>query len=186
MANHRDDYYIKQVLKGKTNAFAILVERHKDMVFTLAMKMLKDRGEAEEVAQDTFVKCYQSLARFKGESKFSTWLYKIAYNKCLDSLKRNKRYVIPDSISAMEGKGGEELNALQQIAKKDRDKAVQQAIRTLPEEEQLLILLYYFEELAIKEIAKIVHLSEANIKVKLFRSRKFLYELLDKNTLIRE
>lgn len=186
MANHKDDYYIRQVIKGDANAFAPLVERHKDMVFSLAVKMLRDRAEAEELVQDVFVTCYRSLSKFRGRSKFSTWLYKITYNRCLDVLKVKRRYRASDDISGIKEVEEEELNALQQIAENDRNKAVRQAIGLLPEEEQVLVWLYYFDELTVKEIAKVVNLSEANVKVKLFRSRKFLYRILQNNSVIRE
>src|ERR1700704_5826586 len=91
MDNADDQYYIRSVRDGGTNAFAVLVDRYKDMVFTLSLKMLKNREEAEEVSQDTFVKIYKSLNKFNGESKFSTWIYKVAFNTCLDRLKKNKR-----------------------------------------------------------------------------------------------
>ena len=86
-----DQHYIDKILQGETNSFAVLVDRYKDMIFTLALKMVKNREEAEEVAQDTFIKIYNSLNKFKGDSKFSTWIYKIAYNTCLDRLKKNKK-----------------------------------------------------------------------------------------------
>ena len=89
--NTNDQVYINRILDGDTNAFTVLVDRYKDLVYTLAMRMMKNREEAEEVAQDAFIKTYKSLDKFKGESKFSTWIYRVAYNTCLDRLKKNKR-----------------------------------------------------------------------------------------------
>ncbi|WP_339716229.1 sigma-70 family RNA polymerase sigma factor [uncultured Kriegella sp.] len=91
-----DQLIINNVLNGDTTAFAVLVNRHKNMVFTLAFRMLKNREEAEELAQDTFVKVFRSLEKFKGEAKFSTWVYRITYNGCLDRLKKlkNEPYVV--------------------------------------------------------------------------------------------
>ncbi|SFW13456.1 RNA polymerase sigma-70 factor, ECF subfamily [Sinomicrobium oceani] len=186
MTDHKDDYYIRQVLEGKTEAFAFLVEKYKDMVFTLSIKMLKDREEAEEITQDVFMISYRSLREFRGDSRFSTWLYRIAYNKCLDVLKRKGRYVIVDYPDRLTGVPHEALNALQQIVEKDRNEAVRQAVKLLPEDDRVLVWMYYFDEMSIKEIAKVVNLSEANIKIKLFRSRKILYRLLENNKLIRE
>src|ERR1700748_811010 len=91
MTEADDQHYIRLVMEGDTNAFAVLVNRYKDMVFTLSLKMLKDREEAEEVAQDIFLKLFKSLNKFNRESKFSTWIYKVAFNTCLDRLKKNKR-----------------------------------------------------------------------------------------------
>ena len=87
-----DQHYINLILNGDASAFSILVDRYKDLVFSLTIKMLKNREEAEEVSQDTFIKAYKSLPKFKGDSKFSTWIYKIAYNSCLDRLKKNKKF----------------------------------------------------------------------------------------------
>ncbi|PQJ73868.1 RNA polymerase sigma factor, partial [Polaribacter gangjinensis] len=69
-----DQYYIQKVLQGDANAFAYLIDAYKNMVFTLALKMTKNREEAEEICQDTFIKAYQNLSKFQGDSKFSTWL----------------------------------------------------------------------------------------------------------------
>ena len=91
MANLTDEHYIEKTLKGDANAFAYLIDRYKDMVFTLAIKMVKSREEAEEVSQDSFIKAFRSLDKFKGDSKFSTWLYKIVYNNCMDLVKKKAR-----------------------------------------------------------------------------------------------
>ena len=91
MDKENDLYYINLVIEGNTNAFAVLVDRYKDFVFTLSLKMLRNSNEAEESAQDTFIKVFRSLNSFKKESKFSTWLYKITFNNCLDRIKKQKR-----------------------------------------------------------------------------------------------
>lgn len=88
MEKVNDQHYINAVIEGDTNAFSVLVDRYKGMVFSLSLKMLQNREEAEEAAQDTFIKTYKSLSRFNGDSKFSTWIYKITYNNCLDRLKK--------------------------------------------------------------------------------------------------
>ena len=187
MANQKDDYHIKQVLEGNANAFAPLVEKYKDMVFTLALRLLKNREEAEEVAQDVFVKSYQSLSGFKGRSKFATWLYSITYNACMDVIKRKKRYMVPEDISMLnDSRTTQEEDALSLLMKHDRNTAINQTIEKLPEEDRSIIWCYYFEELSIKEIAKVVNLSPSNVKVRLHRSRKRLYALLEHNLLIKE
>lgn len=186
MANHPDDYYIQQVLRGCAHAYEPLVERYKDKVFTLALKILKNREEAEETAQDVFVKCYQSLARFEGRAKFATWLYRITYNACMDALKRKQHYAVTEDIVSLQDAYGEhEESVLEQLLREDRNTFLTKAIEKLPADEQVILLMHYFEELSLKEIASIVHLSVTNVKVKLHRSRKKLYELLENNTLLR-
>ena len=187
MTNQKDDYHIKRVLEGHADAFTPLVEKYKDMVFTLALRLLKNREEAEEVAQDVFVKSYQSLSGFKGKSRFATWLYSITYNACMDVIKRKKKYIISEDISMLnDTRVIQEEDALSFLIKHDRNEAVNQTVAKLPEEDRAIIWCYYFEELSVKEIAKVVNLSPSNVKVKLHRSRKRLYTLLERNALIKE
>lgn len=174
-----DQVYINRILDGDTNAFAVLVDRYKDLIYTLAMRMMKNKEEAEEVAQDAFIKVYRSLNKFKGESKFSTWIYRVAYNTCLDRLKKNKRTqrtVTIDEYTEHQVKTID--NALDKIEATERQAAIQECIELLPSEDSFLLTLYYFEELSLEEISKIVGLKPNNVKVKLFRSRKKLATIL--------
>ncbi len=174
-----DQHYINLVMDGDTNAFAVLVDRYKDLVFTLSLKMLQNREEAEESAQDTFIKIYKSLNRFKGESKLSTWIYKITYNNCLDRLKKQKKnrpilaineFTEHEVISLM--------NVLDTIEESERRQMIQDCLDILPAEESFLLTLYYFDENSLKEISKIMGINENNVKIKLFRSRKKLTGIL--------
>ena len=85
-----DNEIISRVLKGEQNAYAELVNRYQAYVFTLTLRMIKSREDAEEVAQDVFIKAYRSLADFRGESKFSTWLYTITNTTCITFLRKKK------------------------------------------------------------------------------------------------
>ncbi|MBC5836357.1 RNA polymerase sigma factor [Flavobacterium muglaense] len=179
MIQIEDTYYIKKVLAGDTKSFAVLVDRYRDLVFTLALRMLKNREEAEEVAQDTFIKVFKSLSKFKGEAKFSTWIYRITYNSCLDALKKYKQEYQKDTIDEFTERQLATLdNAFEILADKEQSQIIEACLQKLPEEESFLLTLYYFDEQSIAEIAKIVAISEANVKVKLFRSRKKLAALL--------
>ena len=176
-----DQVYIDSILNGDANAFTVLVDRYKDLVFTLALRMMKHREEAEEVAQDTFIKVYKSLNKFKGDSKFSTWIYRVALNTCLDRLKKNKRQQYTVEINEYTEHQIKTLdNALDKIEAKEREQAMQDCLALLPSEDSFLLTLYYFEELSLEEIGKIVDLKINNVKVKLFRSRKKLATILRK------
>lgn len=85
-----DIFYIEAVKKGNVAAFSVLVERYQNMVYSLALKLLKKPEDAEEMAQDTFVKAYQKLDTYEGKSKFSTWLYSITYNACISELRKHR------------------------------------------------------------------------------------------------
>ena len=174
-----DQHYIRLVKEGDKNAFAALVDRYKDMVFTLSLKLLKDRQEAEEASQDTFLKVYKSLDKFKWESKFSTWIYKVAFNTCLDRLKKNKRFqAIADIDEINEQETEPIINVLDSIEEKERKQIIQDCLQELPGEDSFLLTLYYFEEQSLEEVSKIIGITQNNVKIRLYRSRKKLASLL--------
>ncbi|MBR9846221.1 MAG: sigma-70 family RNA polymerase sigma factor [Algicola sp.] len=174
-----DHILINQIVEGDTNAFAILVDRYKDLVFTLALRMLKNREEAEEVAQDTFIKTYKSIETFKGDSKFSTWIYRVAYNTCLDRIKKNRKHLNDVEINEFTAHEVVTIdNALDNMEIKEREEAIQRCIDEFPSEESFLMTLYSFDDLSLDEISKIVGITANSIKVKLFRSRKKLATIL--------
>ena len=175
MEKHADQIYIDRVLTGDTNAFAYLINRYKDMTYTLAIKVVKNHEDAEEVAQDSFLKAYEKLDSFKGNSKFSTWLYTIVYRNAITKIRKKKvatsgidSYVI-DNYSE-----GDEFPQLEAIKNGEQKKYVREAINRLPEKDALLITLFYMNDSTIEEIEKITSLTQSNIKVKLFRARKKL------------
>jgi RNA polymerase sigma factor (sigma-70 family) len=179
MAFINDQHHINQIIEGNSNAFAILVDQYKDLVFTLAYKTLKNKEQAEEVSQDTFVKVFMSLNKFKGESKFSTWVYKITYNTCLDYLKKCRKensVVYIEDFSEHQVKAIE--NVLDTIDEKERNQKIQDCLQLLPSEDAFLLTLYYFDDQSIDEISKIMDNNTNNIKVKIFRSRKRLASIL--------
>lgn len=174
-----DQIIINQIINGDTNAFAILVERYKDLVFTLALRMLKNKEEAEEVSQDTFIKTYKALHKFKGDSKFSTWIYKVTYNTCLDRLKKNKKHfndIAIDEFTVHQIKTID--NALDKMEQDEHNKTIQDCLTLLPNDDGFLLTLYYFEDHSLEEISKIVGIKANHVKVKIFRSRKKLATIL--------
>jgi RNA polymerase sigma factor (sigma-70 family) len=150
------------------------------LVFTLAHKMLKNREHAEEIAQDTFIKIYMSLNKFKGDSKFSTWVYKITYNTCLDVLKKRKKenmtlYIEEFSEHQIKAIG----NNLENMDEKERHQKIQDCLELLPSEDAFLLTLYYFDDLSIEEVSKVIDSNANNVKIKLYRSRKKLASILN-------
>lgn len=179
MAFINDQHYINQIIEGNTSAFSILLNQYKDLVFTLAYKMLKNKEEAEEVSQDTFIKVFNSINKFKGDSKFSTWIYKITYNTCLDKLKKSKK---ENSVLYIEDFSEHQVKAIESILEstdeKERNKKIQECLLLLPSKEAFLLTLYYFDNQSIEEIAKIIDCKANNVKIKLYRSRKKLASIL--------
>ena len=179
MTTNDDQIIIDRIINGDTKAFTALVDRYKDLVFTLALRMVKHKEEAEEVSQDTFIKVFKSLNKFKGDSKFSTWIYRVAYNTCLDRIKKNKknqREVPIDDYTMHHVKTLD--NALEQMETNERKQAIKACLELLPPGDCALLTLYYFEDLSLEDISKVIQVSANTVKVRLFRSRKKLTTIL--------
>ncbi|WP_343488447.1 sigma-70 family RNA polymerase sigma factor [Allomuricauda sp. d1] len=173
MTTNDEAKLISQIVNGDTHAFTKVVDAHKNLVFSLALRMLKNQEEAEEVSQDTFVKVYKSLKKFKGDSKFSTWIYRITYNTCLDRLKKSKkRFLEQELVEVQQHQIATLHNALDGMLLKEREEIIKSCLRYLPEEDAGLLTLFYFEDKNLKELEKIIDLSANTIKVRLHRARK--------------
>lgn len=168
---------IKRVQAGDVNAFSGLIDQHKNLVYSLVLRMVKNTQDAEEVAQDTFVKAFKSIKQFKGESKFSTWIYKIAYFSSINHLRKNKLLSSSIELSTIES---EDSSVLDELDKEDQKQYLNKALDYLRPIDRTLVSLFYLEELSIKEIEEITLLSKANVKVKLVRIRKQLNGILQK------
>ncbi len=177
MERNDDNYYIEKVIAGQTGYFSYIVEKYQNIVFSIALKVLKNREDAEEMAQESFVKAYKSLHTFQGKAKFSTWLYRITYNTCISETRKKKQYFTSTDEVQISGEA-EEMN-LDGIPAENREKYVKAALEKLPEDEYTLVLLYYFEDQSIEEVSKATGLTESNAKVKLHRARKKLYTFLN-------
>lgn len=181
MESNSDLYYIERILGGNTPEYAIIIDRYKNMVFNIAHKIAGNTEDAEEIAQDIFVKAYQGLAGFRSSSKFSTWLYRIAYNQSISFIRKKQldTQSIDDLDKFIYETHGEEDPLLEQMDNIPVEYTVQ-ALEKLEKKDQIILTLYYKEELAVKDIADVVGLSVSNIKVRLFRGRKRLMQELEK------
>lgn len=178
--NKTDDiYYIEAVRNGNVQAFSFLVEKYQKLVYTLALKLLKKPEEAEEMAQDTFIKAFQKLDSYEGKSKFSTWLYSITYNACISELrKRRIEFKSLDDRQISDQDEQKMHDYYRETKKEDQEKYLNLALARLPEDDQVLVTLYYYENQSMDEISQITGLTVSNIKVKIHRARKKMYELL--------
>jgi RNA polymerase sigma factor (sigma-70 family) len=178
--NKTDDiYYIEAVRNGNVQAFSFLVEKYQKLVYTLALKLLKKPEEAEEMAQDTFIKAFQKLDSYEGKSKFSTWLYSITYNACISELrKRRIEFKSLDDRQITDQDEQKMHDYYRETRKEDQEKYLNMALARLPEDDQVLVTLYYYENQSMDEISQITGLTVSNIKVKIHRARKKMYELL--------
>lgn len=177
-----DHEHIQKVLAGDKRAYGFLLEKYQDLVFTLCMRVLKDRQEAEEAAQDTFVKVFKRLRSYRKEAKFSTWIYRIAHNTAIDYSRKTKRHTvsIDEHRSLAEGLDVKLPAQWEQLKQAEQQKYLQEAIQLLPPEEGSIITLFYLHERSVEETSQIVNLTVSNVKVKLFRSRQKLKGILER------
>jgi len=179
MDNTADILIIKEVQQGNRQKYALLVERYKDIAFNLAFKIIQNRENAEEVVQDAFMKAYSALNLFRGDAKFSTWIFRIVYNTAISRSRLRKQKMVEFDKVAESEIDSYSKNEFENDAD-DTQKMVNFAIASLADDEKAIVTLYYLNESSINEISTITGLSEANVKVKLYRIRQKLKEKLSK------
>lgn len=181
MSPDPDSIYLQQVLAGDSAAYRLLVDRHRDMAFSIALQVVKSREEAEEVAMDAFVKCFQKLDTFKAESKFSTWLYRVVYNTAISRVRKKKLEISPIDESLIERYTEADVaETVSSIQQEERQRYLNLALGQLAPEDATLVQLFYLADHSIEEVAEITELTESNVKVKLHRARKKLYIYLER------
>ncbi|HEV8537991.1 MAG TPA: sigma-70 family RNA polymerase sigma factor [Bacteroidota bacterium] len=172
-----DSEIVDSVRGGKKHDYARLVERYEDKAFTLCVRILKNREDAEEAAQDAFVRAYNALGKFEGTAKFGTWFYRIVYNVCLTRLGKRR-----DEFQSTEYVDGEVHDDVltpggsleRDIETKDMVQFVKRIVEILPEKYSAILTLYYLHELSHEEICEVTRLPLGTVKVRLFRARALL------------
>jgi len=176
---HDDDFYwIGKVLLGDLNAFGNLVEKYQDMVYTIVFKVLQHETNAEDTAQHVFMKAYEGLKGFKKDAGFSTWLYRIAFNTAISELRKQSRQKLEFADqSAIERIAANKADELAD-EKETQEYRLQKALNHLQPEENLMINLYYAQNLSTEEIGKVLGMGVSNVKVRLFRIRKKIEDIM--------
>ena len=175
MTDQEELEYIKKVRNGEHAVYAVLVDRYKALAFSIALKILGNAEDAQDVAQEGFIKAYQQLHQFEGKSKFSTWLYTIVYRTALAKAGEKKFRMFSITNKFRENfTNDDSIPQLTVMQADDEQRSVKIAIDKLPKTDALLVTLYYINENSVSEIQEVTGLSAANIKIRLFRSRKRL------------
>ncbi|HMH32882.1 MAG TPA: sigma-70 family RNA polymerase sigma factor [Puia sp.] len=177
-----DTEIISRVLKGEQQVFAALVERYQDYVFTLVLRYTNNREDAEEISQDIFVKTYRSLADFRGDAKFSTWLYTIVRTSCITFLRKRKLDTtsLDNEKTFIQLENKESAFSANLIEKKSRQAMVNEAIQMLGSDDAQVITLFYKAEQSLEEMGTILGMEPNTVKVKLHRARQRLKEKMEK------
>jgi RNA polymerase sigma factor (sigma-70 family) len=174
MKHDPEHVLIDRILAGEQSLYAGLVDRYKNYALTIAMKIVQNKAEAEEIAQDSFIKAFNGLKNFNRDSKFSTWLYRIAFNTAISYKRRHKQPL--DSIEhaaislSQEGEGA--------LERKDKKKYIDLALAKLNEADRTALTLFYLEEFSLEEIAEITQTPSNTIKVRIHRARQRVAEEL--------
>jgi RNA polymerase sigma factor (sigma-70 family) len=174
MSPVEENRIIDQVLAGREDAYSTLVEHYQRFAFTIAFKILENRNEAEEAAQDAFIKAFHYLKGFNREARFSTWLYRIVFNTAVSYKRKHKMelYGLENNDRA-----GETTSSLE---KADKQVFVAQAMKHLNEADRLAIQLYYIQEFSLDEVAETMGQNTNTLKVRIHRARQRLADELKK------
>lgn len=173
---------ITRVLDGEQSAYAELIKRHQRFVFTLALRFTKNREDAEEIAQDCFIKAYRSLAAFQQTAKFSTWLYRIVYTTSMTFLRKKRLDVlsIDDEESQIQLENQISEFRADQVEQKSKIVYLNKAIDLLLPDDAMIITLFYKGEQSLEEIGAAIGMETNTVKVKLHRARHRLREKLER------
>ena len=174
MTNDPDHFIIDKILAGEQAVYAELVNKYKSYAFTIAQKILQNRPEAEEAAQDAFIKAYHHLAGFNRESKFSTWLYRIVFNTAISYKRKNRQQF--QSIETTVIEYNQDADGM--LEKMDKKKYLNQALAKLNEADRTALTLFYLEEFSLGEIAEITGMQANTAKVRIHRARQRLADEL--------
>jgi RNA polymerase sigma-70 factor (ECF subfamily) len=181
MEKQSDEYYIREILNGDTGSFSALVEKYQHLAFSLSMKIIGNREEAEDAAQESFIKAYNSLPFFNRKSTFRTWFFRIVYNTAISGQRaQNKPVYKIEDIRIPESELTATETTMNNFQTADRTKYLKMGLERLEPDEQVLLNLYYYDEMSMEEIAGIMGLTQSNVKVKIFRSRKHLLSELNR------
>jgi RNA polymerase sigma-70 factor (ECF subfamily) len=171
---------IEEIRSGQPRQFAILVDRHKDRAMTLAVRMVGNREEAEELVQDSFIRAFRNLEEFRGDARFGTWFYRIVYNVCLTKvMRRPGREASAETEGYEEDPGDlaapeEETDMLRRMEDAEFSSLLRRAIDRLPEKQRAAVTLFYVQEMTYGEIAEVTGQPMGSVKTHLFRGREAL------------
>ncbi len=165
---------IDRIIGGEEALYATLVDKYKSFAFTIALKVVENRGEAEEIAQDGFIKAFHYLKKFNREAKFSTWLYRIVFNTAISYKRKSKQQFqsIENSIVEYAERADSEME------REDKKVFVEQAMKKLSEADRIAVQLYYIKEYSLEETAEMLNQNINTLKVRVHRARQRLADEL--------
>lgn len=171
-----EDAQLDRVLAGDMQAFRYFVERYQDMAFSIAVGVVKNRAEAEDVVQEAFVKAFRGIQKFKRDAKFSSWLYRIVTNEALSRMRTKRAKSTHLDVVELEERLITDLdNAMKRLERDEQRTAIERILAVMKPKEALVLQLHYLKEQSIAEIEASTGFSKANVKVLLHRGRHSFY-----------
>lgn len=172
---HSDGQLIERVQKGEVRCFADLVSRYQDPVYGMALRFVRGKDEAEDIAQEAFLRAYRGLEGFKGDSAFSTWLYRITWNLCADWLRRNRKpgrasLAIDDAADLADDR----VDLEQGLLAEEEKRKVREALDGLDEKYRSVLVLLYYQRMSYEQIAAVLEVPMKTVETRLYRARKLL------------
>ena len=169
-----DIHLIERIISGDTHSFSEIVDKYKDRVFGMACRFTGEYSQAQDVAQEIFIRVFENLDKYNGKSKLSTWIYRISYNICIDWSRKNKR------LKAIGQKG---INTLRidrsmdvegSFLEKEERTALKEALYSLKEKYRSVLILHYFQDMSYEEMGEVMNLTVKTVETRLYRARKML------------
>jgi RNA polymerase sigma factor (sigma-70 family) len=186
-ANAKNDFnFVQKAKEGNQKAFAELMQRYKDSIYYMALKMVNNRDDAMDITVETFGKAFENIDKYKPDFAFSTWLFRIGTNSCIDFIRKRKVNMIPISMENEEGEDvtlqirADVLNPEEDSIKREQREQLRFMIDKLPERYSTLVLMRYYDELSYEEIAKKLNSPLGTVKAQLFRAHTLLFNVLDR------
>ncbi len=179
----RENETVRKILTGNKEAFKEIIEKYQKLVMHIVFRLLRGSSDREDICQEVFIKVYQNLQYFRGDSKFSTWIGKITYNTCLNYLKKRKKNYLNKSLNENLQNSryyGDTSLPYDYIESQDLWKKLQQEMDKIPERYRTILTLYHMDNLGYREIGDIMDLPEGTVKNYLFRARQKLKMLITK------
>lgn len=171
---------LDRLRRGERAAFEDLVRAYEHRIFAVAARMLGSRAEAEEVAQEVFLRVHRAVGEFRGDARLSTWLYAIASRLCLNRLAAADRRHPRDGDEALAAVPSTEPDAAARLERLELEEALRQAIEALPDERRIVVVLRDFEGLSYEEISEVLDLEPGTVRSRLHRARMDLKDKLER------
>ncbi|WP_253905463.1 RNA polymerase sigma factor [Bacillus sp. THAF10] len=168
MQQQDDGYFVEQVLAGNKQAYAFIINRYKNRLFAVVLRMVKNPEDAKDLVQECFIKVYQQLDKFDQKGSFSSWLYRVSVNHCMDTFRKKKL----DAVEFIDEKESSSLTPEVVYLQKEKYKHLEQLLAILPKEDRLILLLKYTNDLSYEEIGEMLDIPVQTVANKIHRAKK--------------